>query len=177
MRWGAEGAWNDGRGLAQCPVETGATVCEDNARRTAAGRRARMPGQRDSPDARASALVAWREAGTPPPVAAGDETGALDLLVAERDRVVVETARPRNQLHQLPLQLGPAYRALSNEIDAHRWRPFLRDRRADPPGRVVPALPFGPGNGRGARRARSRPVGTRRDSGPRPTALPIIRCY
>ena len=38
-RWGIEGAWNHGRGLAQQLVEAGATVYEVNARWTAAGRR------------------------------------------------------------------------------------------------------------------------------------------
>src|SRR3954467_15359129 len=78
-RWGIAGAWNYGRGLAQCLVETGATVYEVNARWTAAGRRrARTPGKSDRLDARAIALVVWREAGTLPPVTADDETGVLD---------------------------------------------------------------------------------------------------
>ncbi len=111
VRWGIEGAWNYGRGLAQRLVEAGATVYEVNARWTAAGRRrARTPGKSDGLDARAVALVVWREAGTLPPVAADDETGVLDLLVAERDGVVIETTRLRNQLHQLLLQLDPDYR-------------------------------------------------------------------
>ena len=38
-RWGIEGAWNYGRGLAQHLVETGAVVYEVNPRWTAAGRR------------------------------------------------------------------------------------------------------------------------------------------
>ena len=37
-RWGIEGAWNYGRGLAQCLVEAGAPVYEVNARWSAAGR-------------------------------------------------------------------------------------------------------------------------------------------
>src|SRR4051794_41652247 len=84
-RWGLEGAWNYGRGLAQYLVEAGATVYEVNARWTAAGRRrARTPGKSDGLDARAVALVVWREAGTLPPVTADDETGVMSLLVAER---------------------------------------------------------------------------------------------
>ena len=109
VRWGLEGAWNYGRGLAQCLVEAGATVFEVNARWTAAGRRrARTPGKSDGLDARAVALVVWREAGTLPPVTADDETGVLGLLVAERAGVVAEATRLRNQLHQLLLQLDPA---------------------------------------------------------------------
>src|SRR3954452_8394239 len=66
VQWGIEGAWNYGRGLAQCLVEAGATVFEVNARWTAAGRRrARRPGKRDGLDARAVALVVCREAGPP----------------------------------------------------------------------------------------------------------------
>src|SRR5215208_2569242 len=38
-RWGIEGAWSYGRGLAQHLVAGGATVYEVNARWTAAGRR------------------------------------------------------------------------------------------------------------------------------------------
>src|SRR5438270_5958646 len=84
-RWGIEGAWNYGRGLAQCLVEAGATVYEVNARWTAAGRRrARRPGKSDGLDARAVALVVCREAGSLPPVAPDDETGVVGMLVAER---------------------------------------------------------------------------------------------
>ena len=110
-RWGIEGAWNYGRGLAQSLVEAGAAVYEVNARWTAAGRRrGRTPGKSDRLDARAVALVVWREAATLPPVAADDETAVLDLLVSEREGLVVETTRLRNQLHQLLLQLDPDYR-------------------------------------------------------------------
>lgn len=110
-RWGIEGAWNYGRGLAQHLVAGGAAVYEVNARWTAAERRrARTPGKSDGLDARAVALVVWREAGTLPAVAADDETGILALLVRERDGVVAEATRLRNQAHQLLLQLDPDYR-------------------------------------------------------------------
>src|SRR3712207_8393361 len=67
-RWGIEGAWNYGRGLAQFLVEAGAAVYEVNARWTAAGRRrARTPGKSDGLDARARALMGWGQAGAPPP--------------------------------------------------------------------------------------------------------------
>ena len=63
-RWGIEGARDYGRGLAQALVESGATVYAVDARWTAAGRRReRTPGKSDGPDARAVALVVWREAG------------------------------------------------------------------------------------------------------------------
>src|SRR5437764_942724 len=81
-RWGIEGAWNYGRGLAQFLVEAGAPVYEVNARWTAAGRRrARTMAKSDGLDARAVALVVWREAAALPPVTADDDTGVLDLLV------------------------------------------------------------------------------------------------
>jgi transposase len=111
VRWGIEGAWNYGRGLAQSLVEAGAAVYEVNARWTAAGRRrARTPGKSDGLDAHAVALVVWREAMALPRVAADDETGVLGLLVTEREGVVAEATRLRNQLHQLLLQLDPDYR-------------------------------------------------------------------
>jgi transposase len=107
-RWGIAEAWNYGRGLAQFLVEAGASVYEVSARWTAAGRRrARTPGKSDGLDARAVALAVWREAGTLPTVTADDETGILDLLVSERDGVVAEATRLRNQVHQLLLQLDP----------------------------------------------------------------------
>jgi transposase len=111
VQWGIEGAWNYGRGLAQCLVEAGAAVYEVNARWTAAGRRrARTRGKSDRLDARAVALVVWREVGSLPPVTADDETGTVDLLVTERAGIVAEATRLRNQLHQLLLQLDPDYR-------------------------------------------------------------------
>ncbi len=110
-RWGIEGAWNYGRGLAQCLVAAAATVYEVNPRWTAATRRgARQQGKSDRLDARAVALFVWREAGTLPPVAADDDTAVLDLLVTEREDIVGEATRLRNQLHQLLLQLDPDYR-------------------------------------------------------------------
>jgi transposase len=63
-------------------------------------------------DARAVALVVWREAAARPPIAAADETGVLDLLVSGRDGLVAEATRLRNQLHQLLLQVDPGYRDL-----------------------------------------------------------------
>jgi transposase len=74
-RWGIEGAWNYGRGLAQYLVSAGETVSEVNPRWTAQSRRrARQPGKSDRLDARAVSLLAWRDAATLPPVMAEDET-------------------------------------------------------------------------------------------------------
>jgi transposase len=110
-RWGIEGAWNYGRGLAQFLVAGGATVYEVNARWTAAGRRqARRQGKSDHGDARAVALFVWREAGLPA-VAADDEAAALDLLATQREDAVAEGTRLRCRLHQLLTLLDPEYAA------------------------------------------------------------------
>jgi transposase len=110
-RWGIEGAWNYGRGLAQFLVASGAAVYEVNARWTAAGRRqARRQGKSDRGDPRAVALFVWREAGLPA-VAAEDEAAALDLLATQREDAVAERTRLRCRLHQLLTQLNPEYAA------------------------------------------------------------------
>jgi transposase len=109
-RWGIEGAWNYGRGLAQHLVEAGTAVYEVNPRWTAAGRRAaRRRDKSDRLDARAVALLVWREAASLPAVAAEDDTAVLELLVTEREGALAEATRLRNQLHQLLLQLDPEY--------------------------------------------------------------------
>jgi transposase len=111
-QWGVEGAWNDGRGLAQHLVAAGEAVYEVNPRWTAEGRRrARTPGKSDSLDAQAVARLVQREAATLPRVGADDETAVLELLVTERDGAVAEATRVRNQLHQLLLQGDPEDRA------------------------------------------------------------------
>lgn len=108
--WGIEGAWNYGRGLAQSLVAVGATVYEVNPRWTAAGRRqARRPGKNDRLDAHAVAVLVWREAASLPVVIADDETATLDLLITEREGLVAEVTRLRNQAHQLLLHLDPEY--------------------------------------------------------------------
>ncbi len=110
-RWGIEGAWNYGRGLAQFLVGGGAEVYEINPRWTAEGRRrARRPDKTDRLDARAVARCVLREAPDLPRVAADDETAVLAQVVAERQAVVAEAVRLRNQAHALLLQLDPAYR-------------------------------------------------------------------
>jgi transposase len=109
-RWGVEGAWNYGRGLAQCLVASGEMVYEINPRWTAAGRRsARQRGKSDSLDGRSIALLVWREGASLPRVHAGDDTVVLDLLVTEREGILAEITRLRAQLHHLLLQLDPEY--------------------------------------------------------------------
>ena len=110
-QWGIEGAWNYGRGLAQFLVDAGEIVYEVNARWTAEGRRrARRPGKTDPLDARAVALFVRQEAPNLPRVTTDDVTAILDLLTSQRESLVVETTRLRNQLHALLLQIDPQYK-------------------------------------------------------------------
>jgi transposase len=112
-RWGIEGAGNYGRGLAQHLMAAGETVYDINPRWTAQGRRqARRPGKSDRLDARAVALVVWREAASLPPLQreAQDQTAVLDLLVREREGALAAATRLRNQLHATLLHLDPQYK-------------------------------------------------------------------
>jgi transposase len=109
-RWGIEGAWNYGRGLAQYLVAGHEEVYDVNPRLTAHGRRrARTMSKNDRLDAQAVALVVWREAATLPAVHADDESAVLDLLVTQRDAALGEATRLRNQINQILLQLDPEY--------------------------------------------------------------------
>src|SRR5438105_650299 len=77
-QWGIEGAWNYGRGLAQCLVAGGEVVFEINPRWTAAGRRqARNRSKSDPLDAQVIAMLVWREAADLPRVGAEDQTVLL----------------------------------------------------------------------------------------------------
>ena len=117
-RWGVEGAWGYGRGLAQHLVAAGETVSEVSPRWTAEARKsARRPGKSDALDALAVARLVLAEAATLPAVGAEDETAVLDLLTTERDAAVAEATRLRNQLHALLLQLDPEYRAHLPALD------------------------------------------------------------
>jgi transposase len=112
-RWGIEGAWNYGRGLAQHLLAAGESVHEVNTRWTAKERRrARNQSKTDQRDAQAIALYVWREGATLPLVTAEaeDEAAVLEVLVTQRDAAVAEATRLRNQAHQLLLQCDPAYR-------------------------------------------------------------------
>lgn len=106
--WGIEGAWKYGRGLAQHLITTGAAVVEVNPRWTAAGRRrARRRDKHDRLDAQAVARYVWREGATLPRLVADDDTAVLDLLVSEREDLVAEATRLRNQRQQLVLHRDP----------------------------------------------------------------------
>ena len=111
-QWGIEGAWGNGRGLAQHLVDRDETVYEINPRWTAQGRRrARRLGKTDALDARAVALCVRQEAPALPRVYPEDETAVLDLLTTQREAAVAESTRLRNQIHALLLQLDPQYAA------------------------------------------------------------------
>jgi transposase len=110
-RWGIEGAWGYGRGLAQFLVAAEETVYDVNPRWTAEGRRrARSRAKSDGLDARAIAAAVVRESVGLPRVGAEDETAILDLLVSERDGALAEATRLRNQLHAVLQHLDPRYR-------------------------------------------------------------------
>lgn len=110
-RWGIEGAWSYGRGLAQYLVAAGNTVYEINPRWTAISRRSgRKPGKTDRLDASAVALLVIRESTSLPLVFAEDETVVIDLLASEREAALAEATRLRNQIHALLLQVDPEYR-------------------------------------------------------------------
>lgn len=120
-RWGIEGAWNYGRGLAQHLVCLGENVCEVNPRWTAQMRkRARRPGKSDRLDAQAVARLVRQEADALPRVTADDETAVLDLLVTEREGALTEATRLRNQIHQLLLQVDPEYRSVVPNLQTRK---------------------------------------------------------
>jgi transposase len=109
-QWGIEGAWSNGRGLAQHLVGLGLTVYEINARWTARERRSsRKPGKSDRLDARAVARCVREEAPKLPLVHAEDDSVLLDLLSNEREAAIAEGTRLRNQIHALLLQVDPQY--------------------------------------------------------------------
>jgi transposase len=106
--WGIEGAWNYGRGLAQFLVSSGDVVFEVNPRWTAERRRrSRKPDKNDRLDAFAVAKLVRDEETPLPQLTAEDASSVLDLLVTEREALLAEATRLRNQLHHLLLQLSP----------------------------------------------------------------------
>ena len=118
-RWGIEGAWSYGRGLAQHLVASGETVYEINSRWTAMGRRhGKKRDKSDRLDARAVALFVRQEAPALPVVHADDDTAVLDLLCGERDALLVDAGRLRNQLDALLMQIDPEYRQRLPRLDS-----------------------------------------------------------
>jgi transposase len=139
-RWGIEGAWNYGRGLAQYLLAAGEPVHEMNTRWTAKERRrARNQSKTDQRDAQAIALYVWREGATLPLVTTEDEAAVLEVLVTQRDAAVAEATRLRNQAHQLLLQCDPAYRTHLPALTTEAGIAALEGYHAPTPGAVAQA--------------------------------------
>jgi transposase len=118
-QWGIEGAWNYGRGMAQHLVVNGEVVYEINTRWTALGRRrAKKLDKTDQLDARAVARFVRAEAPALPAVYADDETAVLDALCVEREGLLSDACRLRNQLHALLLQIDPEYQRRLPKLDS-----------------------------------------------------------
>jgi transposase len=108
--WGIEGAWGNGRGLAQHLVAFGFTVFEISPHWTTRLRRSnRRQGKSDRLDARAVARCVREEAPRLPLVHLEDDSVILDLLSTEREAAVAEATRIRNQIHALLSQIDPEY--------------------------------------------------------------------
>ena len=108
--WGIEGAWGNGRGLAQYLVAQGSTVFEISPHWTTRLRRSnRRQGKSDRLDARAVARCVREEAPKLPLVHAEDDSVVLDLLSTEREAAIAEATRLRNQIHALLSQIDPEY--------------------------------------------------------------------
>lgn len=109
-QWGIEGAWQYGRGLAQHLVASGAVVVDVNPRLTAGERRgSREREKSDRLDARSVARVVARDAVSLPVVPEEDGTSVLALWTQEREALLHDATRLRNEAHQLLTQLDPAY--------------------------------------------------------------------
>jgi transposase len=108
--WGVEGAWGNGRGLAQYLLSLGFTVFEISPHWTTRLRRNnRRQGKSDRLDARAVARCVREEAPKLPLVHLEDDSVILDLLSTEREAAIAEATRLRNQIHALLSQIDPEY--------------------------------------------------------------------
>lgn len=132
--WGIEGSGGYGRGLAQHLVAEHERVYEVNPRLTADIRkRSRSLGKSDRRDARAIAQAVRQEGAQLPRVEPVDATAVVALLTAEREDVLAEATRLRNQLHQVLHQLDPEYQ--------QQWRSLrqvatLQALLAEPPAAI-----------------------------------------
>jgi transposase len=131
--WGVEGAWGNGRGLAQHLVALGFTVFEVSPHwTTRLRRRNRRQGKSDRLDARAVARCVREEAPKLPLVHAEDDSVVLDLLSTEREAAVAEATRLRNQIHALLAQIDPEYeRRLPSLTSAAGLRALVRYASVD----------------------------------------------
>jgi len=133
-RWGVEGAWCFGRGLAQFLVTADEEVYEVNSRLTALGRRsARRRGKSDRLDAHSVAAVVRQETTSLPRINAEDETSVLELLTRERQNSLAEVTRLRNQIHALLMHIDPEY-AVSIRNRRGKTRFPLLEQFSAPPG-------------------------------------------
>ncbi len=128
-QWGIEGAWSNGRGLAQHLVGGGEIVYEINARWTAMRRRsAHKPGKTDELDASAIALFVRQETQALPRVLLEeDDTAILELLTFQRESALAEASRLRNQIHALLLQVDPEYKEHLPTINSKAGLDALRN--------------------------------------------------
>lgn len=109
--WGIEGAGGYGHGLAQTLLSTGAVVHEINPRwTTQTRRRQRQATKTDQHDALAIARLVQQEGCALPAVQRDDHTCLLGTLTQERQTLVAQATRLRNQLHAHLFQLDPHYR-------------------------------------------------------------------
>jgi transposase len=133
LQWGVEGAWGNGRGLAQHLVALGFTVFEISPHWTTRLRRNnRRQGKSDRLDARAVARCVREEAPRLPLVQAEDESVILDLLSTEREAAIAESTRLRNQIHALLSQIDTEYeRHLPSLTSAAGLRALVRYTAAD----------------------------------------------
>lgn len=120
-RWGIEGAWGYGRGLAQALVHHGEPVVDVNPRLSAGmRRRSRGQGKNDRLDAQAVARVVCQDETALPEVVAEDGTTVLGVWSRERRALVAEATRLRNRAHRLLADLDPAYGATIPDLTTHR---------------------------------------------------------
>lgn len=130
-QWGIEGAGGYGRGLAQRLLELGEVVFEVNSRWTATGRRrARKSEKSDALDATAVARTVRQEGTALPLVHPDDESSILAVLTTERDELIRESNRVRNQIHHLLLQIDPAYKGAIGRLVTRRSLGCLMEYRA-----------------------------------------------
>ena len=87
------------------------TVHKVNPWLTAQDRRCvRKQDKNDRSDAQAVARVVLRDGPEPPAVVIGDEAAVLELMNRERDRLMTQVDRLRNQLHNRLFQVDHEYR-------------------------------------------------------------------
>lgn len=136
-QWGVEGSGGYGRGLAQHLVTGQEIVYEVNPRLTAAMRnRSRQRDKNDRKDGLAIARLVQQEGTGLPQVLPADATTSVALLTAERDELVADATRTRNQLHQQLHALDPTYKQRWRDL---RNRATLEALAADPPVAPTPA--------------------------------------